>query len=402
MSRLLLSLAILAAILISQGCSQQAAPQGPGTAGKRPPAPVRAALAERRDVPLEIRAIGNVEAWSSVAVKSRVAGQLLQVHVRDGADVKQGDLLFEIDPLPFQEAVRAAEAAVARDQAAEKQARANIARTRAQAENARAQARRYEKLFTEGIGAREQADQMTTAADALDAQLNADQAALESARAALRADEARLAQSRLELGYARITAPISGRAGFINVRAGNLVRENDSVALLTLLQLSPAWVVFSVPEQHLPEIRKAMAANPLAVQAVEEPSGAVIAQGQLEVIDNSVDSTTGTIRLKARFANGDRRLWPGEFANVLLRLRTEAGALTVPNSSIQSGPAGRYVWLVKTDSTATQRPVEVSRVQGDLAVIAKGLEAGERVVTSGQLRVAEGVPLQILAETPAR
>lgn len=389
---------LVAAVVLSPGCSQPASSKGAGGAPKMPPAPVRVAAAVPRDVPLEIRAIGNVEAWAEVAVKSRVAGQLASVHVKDGADVRPGELLFEIDPLPYQEAVRGAEAAVARDLAAEKQALANIARTRAQAENARAQARRYEKLFAEGVGAREQADQMTTAADALDAQLNADQAAMESARAALRADEARLAQARLELSYTRITAPMAGRAGFVNVRAGNLVRENDSVALVTLLQASPVWVAFSVPEQHLPDIRQAMAAHPLTVEAVEEPSGSRIAQGVLEVIDNSVDATTGTIRLKARFPNPDRRLWPGGFANVLLRLRTEAGALTVPNSSIQTGPSGRYVWLVKPDSTATQRNVDVSRVHGDSAVVRQGLQPGDRVVTGGQLRVAEGVRLQILGE----
>lgn len=397
-----LSCLILAACLLPAGCSRPAAVPGPGAAGRSPAAPVRVAVASPRDVPLELRAIGTVEAWSSVAVKSRVAGQLMQVRVRDGADVQQGEPLFEIDPLPYLEAARVAEASVARDQAAEKQARANIARTRAQAANARAQARRYEKLFAEGVGAREQADQMTTAADALDAQLNADQAALESARAALRADEARLSQARLDLGYTKITAPIAGRAGFVNVRAGNLVRENDTVALVTLLQIQPAWVVFSVPEQHLADIRAAMAAHPLAVEAVEEPSGASFARGQLEVIDNAVDPATGTIRLKARFANDGRRLWPGAFANVLLRLRTETGVLTVPNSGIQTGPAGRFVWLVKPDSTATQRAVDVRRVHGDVAVVAKGLAAGDRVVVTGQLRVAEGVPLQLLDAAPAR
>jgi multidrug efflux system membrane fusion protein len=363
---------------------------------------VQVAAAVSQDVPLELRAIGNVEALASVEVKSRVAGQLMQVHVRDGAGVKQGDLLFEMDPLPMLEALRTAEAAVARDRAVEKQSLANIARAQAQAGNARAQARRYQRLFEEGVGAREQVDQMSTSADALDAQLNADRAALESARASLRADEARLAQARLELGYAKITAPISGRAGFINVRAGNLVRENDSNALVTLLQITPAWVVFSVPEQHLPEIRRAMAVSPLTVQATEEPSGRAIAQGVLEVIDNSVDATTGTIRLKARFANADRRLWPGEFANVMLRLRTEAGVMTVPNASIQSGPSGRYVWVVRADSTAELRPVEVARTQGDIAVITAGLSEGERVVTGGQLRVAEGAPLKITAGAAAR
>ncbi|MBI4889716.1 MAG: efflux RND transporter periplasmic adaptor subunit [Acidobacteria bacterium] len=394
-----ITVALAVLCLLISGCSTTPAAKG---SGKRPASPVQVARAVLADVPLELRAIGNVEAWSSVAVKSRVAGQLDKVHVLDGADVNAGVLLFEIDPLPFIEAVRAAEAAVARDKAAEQQSVANIARARAQAENARAQARRYQRLFEEGVGSREQVDQMQSSADALDAQLNAERAALESARAALKADEARLAQSRLQLDYTKITAPISGRAGFINVRAGNLVKENDSIALVTLLQVTPVWVVFSVPEQTLPEVRRSMAAGPLSVQAVEEPSDHVTAEGRLDVIDNSVDTTTGTIRLKARFANADRRLWPGGFANVLLRLRTETGVLTIPASGVQSGPNGRFVWVVKPDSTAELRPVEISRTRDSVAIVTKGLAEGEQVVTSGQLRVAEGAPLRVLDGAKAR
>jgi len=399
--RALFPLIVCSGLALSS-CSRPAeAGKGAPDQRKHPAVPVRIASVTRQDVPLELRAIGNVEALSSVAVKSRVAGHILKVHIVDGAEVKPGDLLFEIDQLPFIEKVRAAEAAIARDQAAEKQSIANIARSQAQAANARSQAQRYETLFREGIGAREQAEVMRTTADAAEAQVNADRASLDSARAALRADDANLNQAKLDLGYTRITAPIAGRVGFVSIKEGNLVKEND-VALVTILQISPAWVVFSVPEQSLNEIRRALAARTLPIDAVEEPSGRIIAQGRLEVIDNAVDVATGTIKLKARFPNADRRLWPGEFANVRVHLRTETGVLTVPLASLQSGPNGRYVWIMRPDSTAEQRPVQVSRTQGDIAVIEKGVTGGERVVTSGQLRVAPGTPLQILAEATAQ
>jgi multidrug efflux system membrane fusion protein len=362
----------------------------------RGPAPVRIAKVERRDVPFDLRAIGNVEAWSSVAVKSRVAGQLLKVHIRDGADVREGDLLFEIDPLPFLENVRAAEAALARDIAAEKQALANIARVQAQAANARAQADRYTALFQQGIGAREQMDQYRTAADAQDAQLNAERAALDSARAAMRADEARLAEAKLQLGYTRIHSPVTGRAGFINMKAGNLVKENDTSALVTILQIAPIWVTFSVPEQHLSAIRKESASRKLPTLVIDEDTGQTLAAGALDVIDNTVDAATGTIRLKARFDNAARALWPGQFVNVLLQLRTDANALTVPDAAVQAGPEGRYVWIVTSDNKARMRPIEVARAHGNLTVIAKGLQEGETVITFGQLGVRDGVPVRIL------
>jgi len=397
-----LAAALAAACLCLLSCSgQQTAAQGKAAQKKRAAVPVRVARAEKRDVPFEIRAIGNVEAWSSVALKSRVAGQLLKLHIRDGEDVREGQLLFEIDPLPFLEQVRAAEAALARDVAAEKQSQAAIARAMAQAENARAQADRHLALFREGVAAREQADQFRTAAEALEAQLNAERAALESARAAIRADEARLAEAKLQLGYTRIVAPISARAGFINIKAGNLVKENDSVALVTLHQITPVYASFSVPEQFLGEIRRYAASADLPVEAIDETSGGKIASGRMEVIDNSVDVATGTIRLKAAFPNSDRRLWPGQFVNVRMLLRTDAGALTVPNAAVQTGPDGRYVWLVTPARTAEMRPVQVARTQGDLAVVSSGLAEGDTVITAGQLRVTKGVQLEFLKDVPA-
>lgn len=371
-------------------------PAGPGGGPGSRAAAVRVAKAERRDVAFELKAIGNVEAWSSVAVKSRVAGQLVKVHVRDGADVKEGDLLFEIDPLPFLEDVRAAEAALARDVAAEKQAVAAIARAQAQAANARAQAQRYSALFREGVGAREQMDQYTTAAEAQDAQLNAERAALESARAAMKVDEARLAEAKLQLSYTKIHAPESGRMGFIELKAGNLVRENDTLPLATILRIVPVRVSFGVPEAHLNEIRRAAASAQPRVDVVEEAGGRVRAAGRLDVIDNTVDATTGTIKLKARFENTARELWPGQFVNVVMQLRTDRGVVTVPNAALQDGPAGRYVWMVAGDGKAQVRPVQVARVQDNTAVVAGGLNGGETVVTFGQLGLRQGTTVRVL------
>lgn len=353
------------------------------------PVGVRVAAVEKRDVPLEIEAVGNVEAYASVAMKSRVAGQLMRVHVREGADVKRGDLLFEIDPAPFEEQVRSAEAALLRDRAAERQAAASIARVRAEAANARAQAQRYMSLFKEGVGAKEQADQYRTAAEAQEAQLKVQMAARESAQAAIAVDEARLEEAQRELSYTKITAPIAGRAGFVGIKAGNLVRENDTAALVTILQVMPVYVTFAVPEKHLAAIRGAGLGLRVATANGDE--------GRLEVIDNAVDATTGTIKLKATFENAGRTLWPGQFANVKLRLRTDAGSLVFPEAALQTGPQGNYVW-VEVGGVAEMRKVEVARMTNGWCVVAKGVEEGERVVTTGQLRVTPGVKLDVLRD----
>lgn len=360
------------------------------------PVPVRTAVVERRDMPLELEAIGNVEAYAAVEVKSQVAGQLLRVHVQDGAEVSKGQLLFEIDPAPFEEQVRAAEAALVRDRAAVKQAAAAVERVRAEAANAKAQAKRYQTLFQQGIGAREQADQYQTAAEAQEAQLSVQRAAYESAKAAIEVDEARLKEAQLELSYTKIQAPMSGRAGFIGIKAGNLVKENDTVPLITILQVSPVFVTFSVPEQHLGEIRRA--GPGLTVLAREEISQNQPEAGRLEVIDNTVDTTTGTIKLKARFENASRRLWPGQFVQVRLRLRLDLGVLVFPEAALQSGPEGIYVWAAE-GGKARIKKVALSRTQDGLCVAEQGLDAGERVVTTGQLRLTPGTPVQLLGET---
>jgi multidrug efflux system membrane fusion protein len=359
--------------------------------------PVRLAVVEQRDVPLEIRGVGNVEAIAVVQIKSRVAGQIARVYVRDGTEVQQGQVLFELDAQPFLEQVRQAEANLARDQALEKQALANLERDRAQARYARAQADRFQALFKEGIVSREQAEQATAAAEAAEAAVSADQAALESARAAIRADQARLADARLHLSYTRIAAPINGRAGAVAFREGNLVKENDATPLVSILQLRPVYVSFGVPEQQLAEIRRRWRAGGLEVEAT--PEGSLSSErGQLSFLDNAVDPATGAIKLKATFANTNALLWPGQFVNVRLILGIERQAVVIPNQAVQRGPDGTYVWVAERDQRAQMRPVEVARIRQELAVIQSGLQPGERVVTQGQLRLTPGARLQELKQ----
>lgn len=371
----------------------------------RPAATVRTAIVSRQDLPVEIRAIGNVEAYSSVAVKSRVAGQLMRVHVRDGENVQKNQLLFEIDPLPFETQLKQAEANVARGRALEKQAEASINRSRAQSSQARIQAERYATLAKEGITSREQTEQFRSVAEAAAAGVIADESALESARASIRADEERIAEAKLTLGYTRITAPISGHVGAVMIKEGNLVKEND-MPLVTILQVTPVYVSYAVPERWIEEVRTYMRSRKLAVVAMSEGSQRSDT-GVLDSIDNSVDSTTGTIRLKAKFPNKNLSLWPGGFANIVMTLRTEQDAFVVPAQALQNRQEGPYVWIASKDMTAELRPVKVSRAQGDLVVIASGVETGERVITEGQLRVTAGVrlvvsPNQTRVAVPAR
>jgi membrane fusion protein, multidrug efflux system len=369
-----------------------------------PPVAVRAVSAAVADVPLEIAAIGNVEAISSVDVKSRVTAPVLRVHFSEGQDVKKGELLFELDPETYNRQITEIEANIAKDSANEKQAEANIAKDEVMLKNARLIADRGTQLSKEGIFSKEQTEQVVSNAAAAKASLEADRAALESAKAAGKADSARLEQTRLLLGYTRIFAPMTGRAGAIAVKQGNLAKENDTT-LVTILQTSPIYVSFSVPEDMLPEVRRFNTSHPLAVRAVAadgKESG-----GALTFIDNTVDATTGTIRLKASFDNAQRALWPGQFVNVRARLNMERNRVLVPSRTVQTGPEGKYVWVVNpSDSSAAMRTVQVLRNftpqgQPDQAVIGVGLKAGEQVVSEGQLRLAPGAHVRLLAPNAA-
>lgn len=361
--------------------------------------PVRAVPAVAADVPLEVSGVGTAEAIATVDVKSRVAGQVLRVDFQEGQNVQKGQLLFEIDPEPLQRQIAQIQADLVKDSALEQQARANVAKDEAMLKQARAAADRGLALSKDGIYSKEQTEQVVATADSAQASLDADKAAVNSAVASIKSDRARLAQTQLQLSYTNITAPISGRAGAINVKAGNLVKDNDAV-LVTLLEVSPIYVSFSVPEQWLPEVRKYNAERPLLVQAIADGQRTVT--GQLRFIDNSVDSTTGTIKLKALFDNPDRVLWPGQFVNVQARLNVEHNRIVVPNRSVQTGPQGKYVWVMNPSSqTVAMRPVQVLRTYqvpktGEQAVIGSGLNAGEIVVSEGQMRLAPGAKVRLL------
>ncbi len=354
-----LAAALFAAL---SGCTrEQAAAPAP------PPAPVVVAQATQETVPVEVAAIANVEAYSTVSVKAQVDGQLLQVHFREGDDVKQGQLLFTLDPRPFEAALH--------------QADANLARDLAQAENARAQFRRYEKLMQEGVTSQEQYDQVRTSAEALEAVVRADKAAVETAR--------------LYLSYCTITSPLDGRTGSLIVHAGNLVKANDDPPLVIINQINPIYVSFTLPEQNLAEVKKYMARGKLPVEATLPDDTMHPERGTVSFVDNAIDTSTGTIRLKAVFPNSGRRLWPGQFVNVALRLTERPNAVVVPSPAVQVGQSGSYVYVVKSDQTVDLRPVTTSITANGKTVIEKGVSAGETVVTDGQLRLVPGAKVTI-------
>lgn len=360
--------------------------------------PVRAVPAVAADVPLDVSAVGNVEAISTVDVKSRVAGQVLRVDFQEGQNVQKGQLLFEIDPEPLQRQIAEIQADLAKDAALEQQARANVAKDQAVLKQTSAAAERGLTLSKEGIFSKEQTEQIVATNDSAQASLEADQAAVESAVASIKADRARLAETQLQLSYTKIIAPITGRAGAISVKAGNLIKDNDA-ALVTLLEMSPIYVSFGVPEQMLPEVRKYNEEHPLVIQATG--NGEPPQTGTLKFIDNSVDTTTGTIKLKAQFENNDRTLWPGEFVTVKAQLNVERNRILVPNRTVQNGPQGKYVWVMNPDTTVAMRPVNVLRLYqspnaGEEAVVGNGLQPGDMVISEGQMRLAPGVKVRLL------
>jgi multidrug efflux system membrane fusion protein len=365
------------------------------------PAAVRAVSVTQSDVPLDFSAVGNVESMATVDVKSRVAGQVLRVYFQEGQNVAKGQLLFEIDPEPIRRQVAEIQANLAKDLALEQQARANVARDEAQLKQTRAAAGRGLELAKAGIFSKEQTEQVVATNDSAQASLEADKAAIGSAAASIKADRARLSQTELQLAYTKIAAPISGRAGVIGVKAGNLVKENDAV-LVTLLQMSPIYVGFGVPEQLLPEIRKHNAEQPL--QVVASAQGEKPESGVLQFIDSSVDAATGTIKIKARFDNADHALWPGEFVNVQTRLVVERERLLVPSRVVQTGPQGKYVWILNpADDTVALRPVDVLRLyksgnSPEESVIGSGLKLGEQVISEGQMRLMPGAKVHLLKQ----
>jgi multidrug efflux system membrane fusion protein len=353
---------------IGQDSGQDSRRRGQGRSGRASEAvPVRVVTAVRKSVPLEIRAVGNVEAYSVVAVKSQVTGVLTHAHFKEGQDVKKGQLLFTIDPRPFEAAV--------------KQAEANAARDTAQLKNLREQVRRYAELVEKQYVSREQYDQIRTNADAMEAVLNADKAAVENAK--------------VQLSYCYIYAPVNGRVGSLLVNEGNLVRTNDAAPLVVINQINPINVSFAVPEQHLADLKRRMAVGRLKVDASFASDEGRPEQGWLDFIDNTVDRVTGTIKLKAVFANKERRLWPGQFVHVVLTLATQPNAVVIPSEAIQVGQEGQHVFVVKPDKTVEMRSVTLGLTNEGEAVITKGLKAGEVVVREGQFLLGPGSRVEV-------
>ena len=385
-----ISLAGLLGVLI--GCtSGQVSATGPGggRGGKKGgggDVPVTVATATEKTVPVEIQVIGNVEAYSTISVKAQVGGELTNVYFHEGDYVKKRDALFTIDPRPFQASLNQALATVAKDEASLGQARANLARDSANLRYQESQATRYQELFKGGIISKDQSEQLTATADATTQAVAADKAAIESAQAELAASKAAVDASRIQLSYTSIPSPIDGRTGNLTIKQGNVVAPN--LELITITQVEPIYVTFSVPEAQLSDIKRYMAQRKLPVRARLQDEEGTEETGVLTFVDNAVDTTTGTIKLKGTFENHDRKLWPGQFVRVTLRLSTRPNAIVVPNQAIQTGQNGTFVWVVKPNRSVEVRNVTASlRVDQDM-VVDQGLEAGETVVTEGQLRLA--------------
>lgn len=363
---------LLTAVLFISGCGKKEQVQAAGGAGGRPPAPVVVASVEQRDIPVQIGAIGNVEAYQTVQIRSQVSGQIQKIFFREGEDVHKDQLLFQLDKRPFQADLEKAIGQMKRDQA--------------QAENSRIQAERYSGLEKQGIVSHEQADQIR-------AQAKADASAVE-------ADKATVNAARVQLQYTDIAAPIDARAGALMINLGNLVKANDTPYLVQLNQVSPIYVTFSVPEANLDQVRRYFSSGQLKVLAYPKGQSANPAVGRLTFIDNGVDTTTGTLKLKGTFQNKDRRLWPGEFADVALELSTQKQAIVVPTKAIQTGQQGEYVYVVRADSTAESRPVKTAGAYQNLTLVSDGLKAGERVIVDGQLRVAPNAKVTVQGTLP--
>lgn len=347
----------------------QHVPSDVAAAGQSPQSPavaVAVATVVAKPVPVEFGTIGAVTAHATVAVKSRIDGEIMEVHLEDGQEVKSGDLLFSIDSRTIHAQLE--------------QAQANLAHDQALLVSAQREVERQISLVKKNFASKQAVDQARASADSLQASVEADQAAVDAAK--------------VQLSYTEIRSPIDGRAGVVNLPRGNMVKANDSGSLVVLNQLRPIYVAFALPQGELPRVRQAMAAGPLTASAtIPGDSGPPLA-GDLTFVDNAVDSTTGTIQLRATFDNAETRLWPGQFVNVTLTLRIDPAAIVVPDAAVQHGQNGAYVFVVRPDSTVEIRPVVVDRSVAGESVIASGLSAGESAVVEGQLRLTPGLRVE--------
>jgi multidrug efflux system membrane fusion protein len=388
------SLAAIVSIAMMTACSST--PQADTGGMALPPTPVSIGQAVEETVPIQVRVVGTVEPYSSVEVKSLVPGALLSVRFAEGAIVQKGDLLFEIDPRPFREALRQAEAALKKDEAELRVAEANLGRSRAQLKNAQADAARFELLSKEGISTRMQDEQIRTAAEVAAQAVRGDEAAIESIRASLESDRAAIDQAKLNMSYTQIRSPLTGRAGNLLLHPGNLVQANGEEPLVVINQITPIFVTFGVPERYLSDISQRNSQRKLTVEVSPERDGRELLRGTLSVIDNTVDPNTGTIRLKATLENREGRLWPGQFVNAALTIEMRTATL-IPAEAVQAGQQGPFVYVVKADQTAEPRPVVVGQNVGGRLIVEQGVTAGESVVTDGQSRLFPGAKVAVAA-----
>jgi membrane fusion protein, multidrug efflux system len=390
--------------LVATGCSGSAAADSPTAGGGRGGGrggrgggggvqPVVTAKVTQKDVPIDIAAVGNVEAYTTISIRSQITGQIDQAFFHEGDIVKKGAPLFKIDPRPLTSALQQSQANETRDQALLAQAEAQLARDAATAEFQQLTSERQGQLVAKGIVSKDASEQSHAQADATLATVNADKAAIASARAQLAVQQSITENARVQLSYTDIRSPIDGRTGNNTVKVGNLATVNQE--LVTIAQLEPVYVTFTVPAVHLPTIKQHLGADKLPVVATPQDEEKKSAEGQLTFVDNVVDAATDTIKLKATFSNSDHRLWPGQFARVSLRLTTLSGATVVPSQAVQTGQNGQFVFVVKPDSTVAQRPVTVAQRVAEDVVIGQGLTPGETIVTEGQLRLEEGTRVQV-------
>jgi len=367
------ALALAGVTLFSTGCSTSDARQKAQAAGPQRPVSVTVAKVRTQDLPVYVAGLGSVTAFNTANIKSRVDGQIMEVHFREGQFVKQGELLIVIDPRPYQVQLDQMQAQLFKDEATLRDARLNLDR--------------YTALIPSGSIAQQQVDTQKALVDQLDGQV--------------RNDQAQINNVKLQLTYCHITAPFEGRIGLRQVDVGNIVHANDTNAMLVLTQLQPIAVIFTLPEDVLPQVAQRMRSGPLTVEAYSRDDQTKLATGRLLTIDNQIDQSTGTAKLKAVFDNKDNQLWPNQFVNTQLLLETRKNSLVLPTAAILHGPPGTFVYAVKPDNTVEQRNVTVALTQGDTTAISGGLGAGDTVVTSGQDKLQSGSRIEPREESPS-